>query len=220
MVGSGVELLADMAKYKQSKEELCNHLAENLGFLKASASSFDAGFHGEAKRLALTIRVLVHDTDKSKSLLGLLGMKATMGFLDTAHDVNPKNLMSHHGLVGLHLSAGGGGYFAPLDEDMHGRPNRFVFFPDWWNKVVIIDSKKNRFSRRELVLALANKDGGGHVDPALDENYANLSRNNSVGWIVSNGTTEKPMEGVELFSVRQIAYELTASIERQLSRAN
>ena len=208
-----------MAKYKQSKEELRQHLAENLGFLKASAASFDAGFHGEAKRLALTIRLLVHDTEKSKSLLALLGLKSTMGFFDTAHDVNPRNLMSHHGLVGLRIGAGEGSYFAPLDENMPGRPNKYVFFADWWNKVVIIDSQKSRFLRRELVLALANKDGGGHVDPALDENYANLSRNNSVGWVFLNGATSIPMNGVELFSVRQIAFELSASIERQLSKS-
>lgn len=209
-----------MTKYKQSKEELRQHLAENLGFLKASAAAFDAGFHGEAKRLALTIRVLVHDTEKSKSLLNLLGIKASMGFFDTAHDVDPRNLMSSHGLVGLRIGSGGGGYFAPLDENMPGRPNKFVFFPAWWNKVVIADSKKIHFSRNQLVLALANKDGGGHVDPTLDENYANLSRNNSVGWVYSNGATEKPMEGVELFSVRQIAFELIKSIERQLSKQN
>jgi len=213
-----------MAKYKQSKEELRNHLVENLGFLKASSSSFDAGFYGEAKRLALTIRVLVHDTEKSKSLLYLLGTKAGMGFFDTANDVNSNNFGSHLGLIGTQAIADGkggvsAGYFAPLDEFILGRPNKFIFFPTWWNKVVIIDSKRNQFSRRELVLALANKDGGGHVDPTLDESYANLSRNNSVGWIFSNGKTKRPLEGVELFSVRQIAYELSKSIERQLSKA-
>ncbi|MDD5057020.1 MAG: hypothetical protein PHQ60_04035 [Sideroxydans sp.] len=220
MAGSGVELLIDMAKYKQTKEEFLQHLAENLGFLKASSSSFDAGFHGEAKRLALAIRVLVHDIEKSKALLSLLGFKTKMGFFDTAFDVNPKNLMPQHGLVGLQLSAADGSYYAPLERHRPGSPNKFVFFPEWWNKVVIVDSKKNRFSRRELVLALANKDGGGHVDLALDENYANLSRKNSVGWIYSNETTQKPMEGVELFSVRQIAFELLKSIERQLSKAS
>lgn len=143
-----------MAKYKQSKEELRNHLIESLNFLKASSSSFDAGFYGEAKRLALTIRVLVHDTDKSKSLLGLLGMKAAMGFFDTANDVYPNNLTSHLGLIGVRSTADGKGgvsvgYFAPLNNLIIGRPNKFVFFPGWWNKVVIVDLKKNRFSRRE-----------------------------------------------------------------------
>ena len=207
-----------MAKVKQSKQELTRHLQENLGFLKASAASFDAGFFSEAKRLAVTIRVLVHDSDKSKSLLGLLGIKTGMGFLDTAHQYDPRNLMSHHGLVGLQLGAGGNRYFAPLNQSILGGPNKYVFFPDWWNKVVVADSKKSKFNRRELVLALANKDGGAHVDPTLDERYADLTRNNSVGWLVSDGSNQKPLNDVELHSVRQIAHEIILSVERKISK--
>jgi len=89
-------------------------------------------------------------------------------------------------------------------------------FPDWWNKIVIIDSLKTKFSRRDLVLALANKDGGAHVDPALDESYNNLSRKNSVGWIAHHSSgVETPVNEIELYSVRQIAYELLMSIDRQ-----
>jgi len=196
---------------------LIAHVHENLGFLKASALSFDAGHTGEAKRLAVTIRVLFHDTQQSKSLLGLLGWKQGVGFLDTAYDYNPSNLMSHHGLVRLRIAAAGS-YDAPLDQGFPGRPNRYVFFPEWWNKTVIVDSNKNKFNRRELVLALANKDGGAHVDPELDEAYANLTRNNSVGWVFSDGKEEKPTADVERFSVRQIAYEVIASVERQIAK--
>jgi len=107
----------------------------------------------------VSIRVLLHDTKSSKSLLGLLGWKGGCGLFDTAHDYDTKNLMSHHGLVGLRMSGGDVSYFAPLDDGTAGRPYKFVRFPDWWNNVVISDSNKNKFNRRELVLALANKDG-------------------------------------------------------------
>jgi hypothetical protein len=207
-----------MPKVKQSKQELLEHLHENLGFLKASAAAFDAGHTGEARRLAVTIRVLLHDTKNSKSLLGLLGLKQNTGYLDTATDLNPKNLMSHHGLVGLKMGGGGGSYFAPLADTMPEQPNKYILFPDWWNKVVIKDSNKNTFNRRELVLALANKDGGAHVDPDLDQAYADLTRNNSVGWVFSNGTDSSPINEVELYSVRQIAYEVIASVERKLNK--
>jgi len=207
-----------MPKVKQSKQELLRHLADNIGFLKASSAAFDGGYIGEAKRLATTIRVLVHDTTHSKSLLGLLGYKLGMGFLDTANDYDPKNLMSHHGLVGLRLGGGATSYWAPLADLPPGRPNRYVLFPDWWNKVVIVDSLKAKFCRRELILALSNKDGGAHVDPALDEDYSNLTRNNSIGWIASVGGVEAPLSDVELHSVRQIAYGIGKSIERKLSK--
>lgn len=207
-----------MAKTQQSKQELMSHLHDSLGFLEASSAAFDAGFVGEAKRLAATIRVLVHDTDRSKSLLGLLKIKTDMGYLNTTHPYDPKNLVSYHGLVGLRMQGGEATYWAPLAGGAPGRSGKYVFFPDWWNQVVIVDSLKARFTRRDLILALANKDGGAHVDPNLDESYANLTRNNSVGWMTSDGTTQKPMLDIELHSTRQIGYELLTSIQRHLEK--
>ncbi|MDB5730184.1 MAG: hypothetical protein JWQ03_79 [Variovorax sp.] len=207
-----------MAKTEQSKAELLEHLRDSLGFLEASSASFDAGFFGEAKRLATTIRVLVHDTDKSKSLLGLLKMKVAMGYLNTSHAYEPKNLVSYHGLVGIRLEDENTRYWAPLGERAPARSGKYVFFPDWWSQVVIVDSLKAKFTRRELVLALANKDGGAHVDSHLDESYAELTRKNSVGWMISDGTNQKPMLDVELHSVRQVAFELHKSIRRHLEK--
>jgi hypothetical protein len=63
--------------------ELECHLAEQLQFLQVSAAAFDAGFEGEAKRLAVVLRILLHDTKSSKSLLGQLGRKGGP-FFDTA----------------------------------------------------------------------------------------------------------------------------------------
>lgn len=204
-------------KVKQSKEELLRHLEDNIGFLKTSAATFDAGNFAEAKRLATTIRVLAHDTSQSKSLLSLVGYKNGMGFLDTAYDFNPKNLMRHHGLVGVKIGNDGSGYWAPLGEHIHRNQNRYVFFPDWWNKVVIVDSAKAKFCR-DLILALSNKDGGAHVDPSLNEDYANLTRNNSVGWFSNINGVKEGLNDIELHSVRQISYEIAVSIERKLAK--
>lgn len=126
--------------------------------------------------------------------------------------------MSHHGLVGLKIEDGDGSFYAPLQNGSTSRPYKFIKFPDWWNKIVIVDSKKSKFNRRELVLALANKDGGAHVDPDLDQAYSDLTRNNSVGWMFSDGKEVRPMGSVELFSVRQIAFETIESIERIMKK--
>lgn len=207
-----------MSKTTQTKAELLTHLRESLGFLRRSSEAFDAGFTDEAKRLATTIRVLVHDTQKSKSLLGLLHMKSSMGFLNTAYPYNPKNLLSHHGLIGLRMENGRSSYWAPKGDASPGRPHKYVLFPDWWNDVVVVDSRGARFNRRDLVLALANQDGGAHVDPQLDSDYAHLSRHNSAGWMTTDGKTERPIMELELHCIRQIAYELATSIDRQLEK--
>jgi len=209
-----------MTKVKQSKQDLYKHLNENLNFLKGSAAAFDAGFVGEAKRMAVTIRVLLHDTKNSKSLLGLLGLKDKTRYLDTSPDLNKKNMMSHTGLVHTRATDQGVSYYAPLSNGIPDNKPKYIRFPDWWNKVVIKDQKKNTFKRRELVLTLANQDGGAHVDPELNEGYSNLTRNNSVGWFVGDGTRTTPLEDIELHSVRQITHELILTIERKLNAQN
>jgi hypothetical protein len=80
---------------------------------------------------------------------------------------------------------------------------------------VIEDSAGRHFSRRDLVLAVANKDGGAHVDPQLDDSYVALSRMNSIGfaWIGPNGVSE-PLDSPVPASVRQIAYEVAQTLER------
>ena len=64
-----------MAKVPRAGNELRRQLDEQQRFIKNSAQSFDDGFEGEAKRLALTIRVLVHDTSQSHSLLSQVDKK-------------------------------------------------------------------------------------------------------------------------------------------------
>ena len=206
-------------KIKQTKQELLSHLADNMQFLQLSAAAFDKGLLGEAKRMAVAVRVLVHDTPKSKSLLGQLKYKTNMSFFDTAHDYKPDNLMNHHGLVGLKIDLENfteSSYNVPLTLD--GRPNKFILFADWWNKVVIVDNKKNVFRRRDIILSLANQDGGAHVDPELNLAYAQLSRQNSIGWVLSSAQGQKPLGAVEFFSMRQLAHEVLVSVDRKLKR--
>jgi len=97
-------------------------------------------------------------------------------------------------------------------------PYRFVTFPQWWNKTVIFDSRKNSFNRRELVLALSNTDGGAHVDPELDDAYFALTRENTVGWVVQSSSGVEPIQEVERYSLRQMAYEVSKSVDRLLKK--
>jgi len=66
----------------QDKDDLVVHLREQLQFLEASAYSYDAGFEAEAKRLAVGLRILLHDAPKAHSLLSALGIKQSLKFHD------------------------------------------------------------------------------------------------------------------------------------------
>jgi hypothetical protein len=200
-----------MTDHKQSAQELEAHLQEHLGFLQASADAYDGGFDGEAKRIAVSIRVLVHDTKHSKSLLGQLGRKSE-SFLDSALPITPANKNTHSGLVVTSIVPGvGAKYVAFLDDGPGGQPAH-VDFDSWWSSTVFVDSKGRELSRKDLVLTVANQDGGAHIDPALDSTYADLSRHNSLGWTYSDGGKSEPMEGPERAALRQICHEVLKTL--------
>lgn len=193
----------------QSDEDFRQHLADCIGFLELSADSYDRGVEGESKRLATTIRTLVHDTRSSTSLLTHLKMKG-IEFLDTAHENWSDNTMPYSGLVSMQMGIGMPRYIPLLDS----AKGKLVGFDAWWNGIVFVDSHKHSITRKELVLAVANQDGGAHVDKVLDEKYGKLSRHNSLGWNVSHdGKHLGPLRAPELATVRQIAHELLKALK-------
>ena len=234
-----------MPKYRQTDEDLTNQLFDQLEFLRLSSASFDSGFEGEAKRLATTIRVLVHDTGTWPSLLQLMQRKDTLRMHNTALPIDPRNLAPHQGLVVMQVEVpegaaaslsfnlfGGEESFtdAPPDRPrakaiykprVHESGNilqpRTVSFDEWWEEIVIKDNRGATFNRKYLVLTMANKEGGAHVDPQLDEPYARLSRFHSQGWRVTTEGIRQPLDNsLVAASIRQITHELLVSIEQSL----
>jgi hypothetical protein len=194
----------------QGTQELEQHLEEHLSFLRSSADAYDGGQDGEAKRLAVSIRVLCHDTANSASLLGQLD-RLKGQFLSTAIPHDDNNLLTHGGLIMV-----GGGKYIPMLDDVPIK--RWMSFQDWWNEIVFVDDRKERISRGQLVLAVANQDGGAHVDPKLNETYARLSRHNSLGWVIADGNNSRPIPKPERAAVRQMAHEVLASLLRDYKK--
>jgi len=196
-----------------SHEELEKILQEQIEFLNSSIKSLDMGFEGEAKRLAVCTRVLVHDTPKSESLLKQLGMK-TIPFYSTAYPWDPKNLLAHLGLLQIRWNnKGEASYIEPLDD----RPPpflRWVLFDEWWTEIVFDDRKGSSLMRKDIVLGLANKEGGAHVDPKLTIPYETITRH-SIFLIIETPTGKKPLSGkMEILAMRQISHELLKTLER------
>ena len=196
----------------QSSEDLHRHLKEQINFLETSAKSYDEGYDAEAKRLAVTLRVLLHDTARSKSLLGLLGLKGGL-FFDSAQPADPSSSsLSYHGLISICCN-GVETKYVPFLDDLPHRVGKEVDFDSWWDTVIFIDQKGQKFSRKELILSIANKDGGAHIDPTLNEKYADLSRQNSLGWYSVKNEATTPLEGAEKAAIRQIAHEALKSLK-------
>jgi hypothetical protein len=204
-----------MAKYEQTKGELVKHLKEQIAFMQASTASFDNGFEGEAKRLAIAIRILLHETEKSTSLLSQL-VKKDISFYDSAIKHEP-NAFQTFGLTSIRMTAGRGAgaeYKAPLDD----RNIEKIDFRRWWEENIIYkDGAGNIFTRRDLVTNVADTDGGAHVDPKLKEAYANLSRFNLTGLIsYVNGKQSSFKNTPVLPSIRQIAHEVLKTLKDEI----
>jgi len=201
-----------MSKINQTREDLLNHLEEQLSFLKSSTESFDKGFLGEAKRMAVVIRILLHDTKHSKSLLNQLDMKGNK-FLDTAVAYDPNNLIAQTLLLSIQLTNNGSQFIANLDSiDKHQQ--KWIDFYEWWNKIVIADKYQQTLTRKELILSLSDQDGGAHIDPKINEKYGHITRLNSLE-IFRNKDEKKqgPLKNSHLISVRQITHEVIKTLE-------
>ena len=196
--------MADATDFRQ-------HLKRQLGFLERSCASYDAGHKDEAIRIATIIRVLVHNTKASTSLLKHLNA-TTINLLSTTTEPSPQTVS----FVGLGMMRVGGGkseYFPQLGD---GPPiNQPVPMSKWWDQVVMVLNGQ-RISRRDIVLAAANKDGGAHVDSKLSAEYEALAKYGAVGTFVyqtQGQRVEAPIQDAHLVSLRQLGYELLHSPE-------
>ncbi len=208
-----------MAKYLVSKDDLITHLKDQIDFMISSTISFDNEFEGEAKRLAATIRVLVHDTKSCSALLTQLN-KMNILFFDSASAFDPRNPLTCNCLLLKRLYKEEtedleADYIAPLDNLPPTRnKDKKVSFGRWWNRnTVFKDKGGNLFSRRDIVLTVADKEGGAHIDPTLDQPYANLTKFNSLAWKVHTESKEKDMGNPVPPGIRQIAHEVIKTLK-------
>jgi hypothetical protein len=195
---------------KLTPEDLERAFGEQWRVLRKSCNAYDSGDMAEAKRIAAALRTFLHDTRKSRSLLQQLGMKDIL-FFDTAQDIDERNLLPTFGLVFVASTPSGGSYIPPLNLPL-ARQVWMLPFDHWWSKVVVRVPNELDLRRSDLVLMMANQDGGAHVDASIDERYYKLTREHVGGWSVATQAGNVTLDGIEAASVRQIAQEVLSSL--------
>lgn len=191
-----------------------SHFEDQIDFLTRSSATFDAGETAEYKRLATALRVLLHDRPPmSVSVLAQLNLGGIQ-FIASNSVMNPRNLLGEFKLARLHVSPDGSRYVPRLDESSCLRS---LPFAEWWEEPVIKLHTGELFSRRDLVLLVANQDGGAHVDPEIDEKYDKLTKSGA-GWASVGMGDPIPIVELEKVSMRQIAWEVLASLTPALNR--
>lgn len=202
-------------------------LEEQIAFLTSSSNAYDQGMHIEAKRLAVTMRVLLHDTGASRSLLGQIGVKDRLRWT-CAGSVDPEDLAPSNALTWFAFGHNGDGTafgrHIPVREDYIRENVSWLWFDEWWQTPVIKDSHREVFSRADLIKILANKDGGAHIDE-LQNRVRRLAHEGSLGWAVATSPDPSaPAHTLEfelvsmnpiLAAVRTIATEVIMTLESQ-----
>ncbi len=175
-------------------------LEEQARFLRRSLEAFYAGELEEAVRVAAIIRVLVHDTKRSRSLLRHLreGYR-DLEILDMEH---PKGEVLLHLAVGMRI--GPGATLAP-SVDLGAISCKRSTLGVWWEAPVIAFATRlggvRSYSRKTLTLILANKEGGAHVDANEDLGYAALLEGVPLSFISAGSTL--PMPDLARYSTAQ-----------------
>lgn len=141
--------------------------------------------------------------------------------VSSAEQYFPTNMNAYTGLLILKSIIGSGGYYVPQCSTTDELPNKWLKISDWWNEI-ILDDKTNVFSRKDLILTTANQDGGAHVDTKIDGSFANLTINNSLGWMHTDDDMKlQPFQNNPAYAcIRQIAEEVLVSFRLQQQTKN
>lgn len=196
--------------YTNNKNDLEVQYQDHLRFLERSCKEYDQGDSSEAKRMAVSLRVLLHNTKNSKSLLSQLKMDDVL-FWSSGDLYTPSNLLSSFPLCTISITDKEV-LFHPLLSG-NSRRTFYLRFDDWWNEI-IFDDKNSCLTRRDIVLYVADKDGGAHVDPVLTKVYADLVKKNFLNFSISNNGFElTPRNNPAFAALRQISFELLQSVK-------
>ena len=189
---------------QQTSAELDLRYDEQFGLLKKSCDEYDAGDERDIRRIALSLRILLHDTRRSKSLLELLGRKDYL-FFDSARDISPTHLISDFARVVMPMTGPNARHIVlPCETPTH--MVWMVPFEAWWNKVVVRVPSLFNLTRADLVLTMADQDGGAHVEANVEERYYDSPRDGFGAWQFKNWSAETdgtPVLGAAEGSVRQ-----------------
>lgn len=212
---------------KRDNDDYLETLHEQLDFLIDSCEKFDMGKFHYAKQIATQVRVLVHQTNLSTSLLTWLEKQDTMTFCSTAS--LPKNAIYFISFITLVnriiLNESGSKSiehtFLPILNSNKTVGKKWINFENWYNHPVLI-CKPTSISRKDIIMYLSNKDGGAHVDSYVDENIYKISKGiESLVYATDKPLEEDPYQKGEPYinlinaAARQIAHELILSIRKE-----
>ncbi|WP_157780856.1 hypothetical protein [Hymenobacter sedentarius] len=206
--------------YSKTTDDFKADLADQINFLKMSCQAYDNGAVVEGKRLALALRILLFDgrnRSRSVALLTRLDLKERLLYHSVTREID-KSVTNRFYSFELSTSEG------HVHCKPHlGRPQLQLPFAQWWDQT-IMQNHELSVSRRDIIMSLADQDGGAHVDTKLDGDYGDLAklqgsgiRFDALSGLLVVAPAGVPYEGkYELLLARQIAHEVLSTFDEQL----
>jgi hypothetical protein len=200
-----------------SKKRFVAKFSEHLNFLHTSCDCYDRGNESEAIRVAQSMRVLFHDTQRSKSLAKHNKMK-DWEILSSSTGNMP--LGEYTAFVKLELNLASSTPVRAVPK--FGNQFKPISLRQWWGHEPVYSFDFRQYSRSDLVLAAANQDGGSHVDEKLKPFYRDMASGiRSLGLDGANlqysgaapfdKTQIQYPQNLHLAMIRQFGYEVLVS---------
>lgn len=200
---------------------MIEQLRRQLSFLARSSDAYDSGYHDEAIRLSVVLRVLFHSTSRQTSLLKTMKLE-NLELLSTCPQYNqpkpPPGTMTadlFYGIAPITTSAEDVSFAPRLGK---ASMRYYLPFNDWWQQIIFKPSfdPNSSFTRCRLVTTTADKEGA-HIDPSLTPEYEAMM-NSGITWSVSSdnyGTKEGILINAHYAALRQISFEVLNSPDLQ-----
>lgn len=197
---------------------LTSDLVKAIENLQGIVYAYDQGFAHSSLSISNAIRALIHQTQKSDSLVNQLCVAENREFRLFSM-VSTMPIRHHTGgmvlfdqcLFRLAVTTSGARCI-PIFGSMG---ERNIPFEEWWNEAVIRDVSSGYdssiwYTRKELIITHANKEGGAHFD-ANKSKLEHLGSPNALGWDML-GANEMLHYDQKNATIRQIGYEVLRSL--------
>jgi hypothetical protein len=187
-------------------------LRDQYVLLKDAVDGFYEGNEAKANDVAIRIRVLVHNTKQSTALLSLV----TEDFMKLSiyHRVKTESERNAVFVLKLPIILSGDGKAGFIRDDFTNPSYELVPLERWWTEDYLRIGPVYS-SKKQIVLDLANTDGGAHVAPEVPYRHAAATEPPLV--LGSNENAIRPNLGRG--TVAQAGCELLDCIERHFPSA-
>lgn len=200
--------------YFKTRTELREELHNNILSLDLLCKQYDEGNYFLAPLIAVVLRTLLFSKGSKNCSLFENNNFEEIDFVSSIADrfmPNSKAILSPYmPLIQMQIKNSEGVYVS-RDKGQSLLHVMLLPFDIWWHQIVLDDRKGGCYSRRDIILTIADK-FGAHSDPKIEKGFADLAYNNSLGFQYEiNGDVHDFKGNPSYISLRQIAQELIAS---------